>query len=118
MRVLVVDDYEVIRKIHITNLKKMGIVTIQEAVNGKEAVDAVLLEAFDLILMDWHMPIMNGIEALTILREEGVQTPIVFCTDEKQSESTAQALNCGADQYLVKPYTPTQFRSVISQFIK
>ena len=78
-RILVVDDYEMIRKIHVINLKKLGIKDIHVAVNGQEAVEAVERKIFDLILMDWYMPIMTGIEALKVIRKRNIQTPILLC---------------------------------------
>lgn len=62
-RVLVVDDYDVIRKIHINNLRKLNISDIDEAGDGKQALTAVSSHEYDLIIMDFYMPEMNGLEA-------------------------------------------------------
>ncbi len=59
------------------------------------------------------MPIMNGFEALEAIRSQGNKTPIVFCTDEAEKKSVEVAMSSGATDYIIKPYTPTLFRSVI-----
>lgn len=114
-KVLVADDFQIIRKIHVTNLKKLGIENIQEVTNGKEALEAAGKTKFDLILLDWYMPIMTGLEALKAMREKGIETPIVFCTDEVEQESVNQAMGLGVSDYIKKPYSPTQFKTIISK---
>ena len=117
VRVLVVDDYELIRKIHIKNLHRLGITKIDQAENGQETIDLVEKNHYDLILLDWHMPEMNGLEALKIIRENGNSTPIILCTDEKEIESIQLAEEIGATDYMTKPYTPSEFRSTISSVL-
>ena len=55
----------------------------------------------------------NGIEALEAIRAQGIKTPIVFCTDEAEKKSVESAMGSGATDYIIKPYTPTLFRSTI-----
>jgi len=117
MKILVVDDYAVIRKIHINNFNRMGIMDVDQAENGNEAVEAANRIRYDLILLDWHMPGMNGLEVLKILRTQGNNVPIVFCTDESEKDSIKSAMLGGATRYITKPYTPTQFRTIMSEIL-
>lgn len=116
-RVLVVDDYEVIRKIHINNLRKLDILNIDEAVNGKQALTAVASHEYDLIVMDFYMPEMNGVEAMKILRASGFSKPILMCTDEAEEAAQENAKKNGAIRILKKPYFPNQFRSIVLELL-
>lgn len=117
MKVLVVDDYSCIRELNIKHLNMMGIVDIDQAGDGLEVLEALGKTTYDLILMDWHMPNMDGYETLKVIRERGIRTPVVFCTDEKKSEMIAAAREAGAADYILKPYCPTHFKFVIAKVL-
>lgn len=116
-RVLVVDDFEAIRKIHINNLKKMEILNIDEAENGKDAVTAASSQDYDLIGMDWYMPEMTGYQALKIMRAQGYLKPILLCTDESDQNNIHMAKINGASDVIRKPYSPSQFRSTVLRLL-
>ena len=102
---LVVDDSRVIRKVarRILEELKFGIV---EAADGKEALDACRSAMPDAILLDWNMPVMNGIEFLRALRREqgGASPVVVFCTTENDLDHITEAITAGANEYIMKPF--------------
>ena len=77
-----------------------------EAADGQQAVDACKAKMPDAILLDWNMPVMDGIEFLRQLRElpGGDKPVVVFCTTENDVEHIQQAIAAGADEYIMKPF--------------
>ncbi|HFC98313.1 MAG TPA: response regulator [Thermosulfurimonas dismutans] len=106
MKALVVDDSKSIRQIERKYLEEMGF-TVVEAENGEEALEK-LRENPDvrLIILDWHMPVMNGYEFLKAVRAnpEWNQIKIMMVTTENQQKSVIDALMAGANEYLMKPF--------------
>lgn len=104
-RCLIVDDSRVVRKVarRILELHGFG---IEEAENGAEALQACRRSVPDCVLLDWNMPVMNGIEFLRALRcEFGPDKPlVVFCTTENDLGSIEAAIGCGAQEYIMKPF--------------
>jgi two-component system, chemotaxis family, chemotaxis protein CheY len=117
--VLVVDDSAVMRKMIIRELTKSGIVAdnITEAADGIEGLECASKTTFDLILMDWNMPGMLGIEVVVKLRAAGVKTNIMMVTTEGEKTNVVKAIQAGANNYLVKPFTPEDFAGKIAQLI-
>lgn len=109
MKILIVDDSGPIRKIMGQMLTKMGHTTL-EAANGKEAL-AVLGDhpEVGLLMLDWNMPEMNGIELLEALKSKGQSAPrptIVMVTTENEMGKIVHAMTKGANEYIMKPFTP------------
>lgn len=102
---LVVDDSKVIRKVARRILEEMNF-EIQEAVDGKDALDQCHERMPDVVLLDWNMPVMNGLEFLRALREiQGVRQPkVLFCTTENDLAHIRTAMETGADEYIMKPF--------------
>lgn len=102
---LIVDDSRVIRKVARRILEEMGF-EIAEASDGVEALAWCRAAMPDTILLDWHMPVMNGIEFLKHLRQEpaGDHPIVVFCTVENDVARITEALEHGADEYIMKPF--------------
>lgn len=102
---LVVDDSRVIRKVARRILEDMSY-SIDEAVDGLEALQSCRKSMPDAILLDWTMPVMNGVDFLRLLRKEpgGDRPVVVFCTTENDVERISEALKAGADEYLMKPF--------------
>jgi two-component system chemotaxis response regulator CheY len=102
---LVVDDSRVIRKVACRILAALAFET-EEAADGEDALRACRRKMPDVILLDWQMPNMDGIEFLRILRgEQGGNNPIVvFCTIENDLAHITEALGAGADEYIMKPF--------------
>lgn len=102
---LVVDDSRVIRKVARRILEDLGF-EIAEASDGMEALAWCRAAMPDAILLDWNMPVMNGIEFLRHLRSEpgGDKPTVVFCTVENDLEHIREALAAGANEYIMKPF--------------
>ena len=102
---LVVDDSRVIRKVARRVLEDIGF-EIAEAADGMEALAWCRAAMPDAVLLDWNMPVMNGIEFLRQLRgEPGGDAPkVVFCTVENRPGHILAALEAGADEYIMKPF--------------
>ncbi|WP_369831660.1 response regulator [Caulobacter sp. HMWF009] len=102
---LVVDDSRVIRKVARRVLEDIGF-EIAEAGDGMEALAWCRAAMPDAVLLDWNMPVMNGIEFLRQLRTEpgGGEPVVVFCTVENDVEHIRMALDAGANEYIMKPF--------------
>lgn len=102
---LVVDDSRVIRKVSRHILESLGF-TVDEAENGREGLDRCELAMPDVVLLDWNMPVMSGIEFIVALRQrEGGDRPkVVFCTTENDVAHIREAISAGADEYVMKPF--------------
>jgi two-component system chemotaxis response regulator CheY len=102
---LVVDDSRVVRKVARRILEDLGF-GVAEAADGAEGLAWVRTAMPDVILLDWHMPVMNGLEFLRRLRAEpGGQAPkVVFCSVESDLERIREALEEGANEYIMKPF--------------
>ncbi len=103
---LIVEDSTIVRKISRTILEDIGF-KVEEAEDGVFAQHAIKQQMPDIILLDWHMPNMNGIEFLRWLRHEapGGDTPqVIFCTTETEMTHIQEALTSGANEYVMKPF--------------
>jgi two-component system chemotaxis response regulator CheY len=107
MKALVVDDSEVMRKVVIGALSRAGITDVDQAGDGNEAVEKAGSGAqYNLILMDWYMPNMLGIEAVRAIRATGNKVPIIMVTTEAEKGRVIEALKAGANNYIIKPFEP------------
>lgn len=102
---LVVDDSRVIRKVACRILNELSFTT-EEAENGAEALMVCRRQMPDVILLDWQMPQMNGVDFLKALRSEtrGNHPVVLFCTTENDVSHISEAIGAGADEYIMKPY--------------
>jgi two-component system chemotaxis response regulator CheY len=119
MKVLITDDSTTMLKIIKNTLIATGIDAsdIFEAQDGQEAYTKYKLHSPDLILTDWNMPVMNGLEFVKKLRLEGSITPIVMVTTEAQKSDVVLALKTGANDYITKPFTPNILKDKIDRFL-
>jgi len=117
MRVLIVDDSSVMRKIVARSLQQAGLDLTQvlDAGNGAEALAVVRQEKVDLILCDINMPIMDGLEFVKQLSglENAHGVPVVMITTEGSESHVVQALSAGARGYIRKPFTPEQVKEQV-----
>jgi two-component system chemotaxis response regulator CheY len=102
---LIVEDSRVIRRVTKTIMDGFGF-TCSEAENGQEAVAFCEKEMPDLILLDWNMPVMSGIEFLKKLRTmpKGDMPKVVFCTTENDFSHIQEGMAAGANEYIMKPF--------------
>ncbi len=116
MKVLVVDDSSMIRRLIKNTLTQSGFEDVLEATNGREAVTAVKNESPDLVLMDWNMPEVTGLEAVQAIRASGNAVPIVMVTTEAEKQRVVSAVQAGVNDYLVKPFTPDALIERVKKF--
>ena len=102
---LIVDDSRVIRKVSRHIVETLGF-TVDEAADGQEALAKCESKMPDVILLDWNMPVMSGIEFLVKLRERpnGREPKVVFYTTENDVAHIREAIDAGADEYVMKPF--------------
>jgi len=106
MRALVVDDSAVMRKVLIGALQRANITEVDQAGDGVEAVNAVEQHDYGVVLMDWNMPNMLGIDAVREIRAKGKKMPIIMVTTEAEKSRVVDALKAGANNYVIKPFEP------------
>lgn len=113
---LIVDDSKVIRMVARKILLELEFET-GEAADGKQALDACLAKMPDGILLDWNMPVMNGIEFLRALRAApgGGKPIVVFCTTENDIKHIQEAIEAGANEYIMKPFDSDIIKAKFSQ---
>jgi two-component system chemotaxis response regulator CheY len=105
------------RKILIDVLGKAGITDVAQAADGAEAVKAATAEDFGLILMDWNMPNMLGIDALKAIRATGKSTPVIMVTTEAEKSRVLEAIKAGANNYIIKPFVPSTIMAKIQDVL-
>ena len=120
VKILVVDDSNIMRKVIIGILEQVGIIreNIQEAADGAAGVEIALSSPVDLILMDWNMPNMLGIDALKAIRTAGNKTPILMVTTEGEKQNVVAAIQAGATNYLIKPFNAEDLREKVEQILE
>jgi two-component system chemotaxis response regulator CheY len=113
---LVVDNSRVLRKVTCRILEDLAFAT-EEAEDGAAALSQCRRRMPDVILLDWHMPNMSGIEFLRALRGEaqGRQPVVLFCTTENDVAHITEALGAGADEYIMKPFDRSIIESKLSE---
>lgn len=120
MKIFVVDDSSMMRKIVVQNLAQMGLTDVTCFVNGRLCLEALRANTpCDLILADWSMPEMDGITLLRSVRgmAECAKTPVVMITSESEREKIVAAISAGASSYLLKPFSPEAFAEKINQVL-
>jgi two-component system, chemotaxis family, chemotaxis protein CheY len=102
---LVVDDSKVIRRVARRILEELNF-TIDEAEDGRDAWEQCQKSVPDMVLLDWNMPVMSGLEFLRVLRstELAKQPVVIFCTTENDLAHIRVAVDAGADEYIMKPF--------------
>jgi len=120
IRILIVDDSGVMRKITKTHLAKIGYQNVVEASNGTEALAKLSEEKIDLIISDWNMPEMNGLQFVQTVKakEEYRNIPIIMLTTVSTQDEVLAALKAGASSYIVKPFKPEDLKEKILQVLK
>ena len=116
MKILIVDDSKAMRMIVSRVLRQAGYGTAEfvEGANGVEGLAAARAGGIDLILSDWNMPEMNGIDFLKALRAEGSTVQFGFVTSESTADMKEQAVLAGATFFITKPFTAEAFAEVLA----
>ncbi len=120
MSILIVDDYKTMLRIIRNLLKQLGFDNVDEALDGTQALDKMKDKEYDLIISDWNMEPMTGIELLKTIRGSGNKIPFIMITAESKTENVLAARQAGVNNYIVKPFNAdtlkTKLTSVLGEF--
>lgn len=119
MKILVVDDFLTMRRIIINLLRQLGFNNVTEAADGQQAWQRMQDGDIDLIVSDWNMPNMTGIEFLKHVRadEKFKKTPFIMVTAEGKKENVIAAVHAGVSNYIVKPFNAATLKEKMSKVI-
>jgi two-component system chemotaxis response regulator CheY len=120
MKVLVVDDFATMRKIIRNVLKQIGFEDIAEAEDGVAAMQILKREKVGLVVTDWNMPNMTGLELLRNMRQNSrcANVPVLMVTAEGMKENVLEAVKSGVSNYVVKPFTAEVLQEKIEAIFK
>lgn len=115
MRFLVVDDSSTMRRIIINTLNKLGHQDVVQAGNGREGIERLAHNAIDVVITDWNMPEMSGLEFVRLLRtvESTRNLPVLMVTTNAAQADVVEALRAGVNNFVVKPFTPDTIKEKI-----
>ena len=120
MQILVVDDYQTMIRIIRNLLKQLGFNNIDEATDGKAALEKIAAKPYGLIISDWNMEPMTGLDLLKTIRGGGSKVPFIMVTAESKTENVLAAREAGVNNYIVKPFNAdtlkTKLSSVLGEF--
>ena len=118
-KVLIVDDFSTMRRILKNILKQIGFTNISEADDGSTAWEELQKNSFDLIICDWNMPKMSGIELLKKVRADDTykDIPFLMVTAEAQKQNVIEAVQAGVSNYVVKPFTAESISEKLEKII-
>jgi len=116
-RFLIVDDMATMRRIIRSILNQLGYQNIDEAEDGKVALQKLKQQKYDFVITDWNMPNMTGIELVQAIRKdpELKHLPVLMVTAEAKKENVIMALKAGVNNYIVKPFTPATLKQKLEQ---
>lgn len=116
MKIIIADDSRVMRNIIENAIKPLGLATLH-AGNGQEVLDFLEKEGGDigLILLDWNMPVMNGLEVLETIKKNKTYAhiPVLIVSTESEDDKMSRAFAAGAKGYISKPFTPERLLSLV-----
>lgn len=107
LKILVVDDFSTMRRIVKNILRQIGYSNIDEAEDGNGALSKLRQDKYDLVISDWNMPNMTGLDLLKAIRADGNLNgiPVLMVTAESKKENVVEAIKYGVNNYVVKPFT-------------
>lgn len=119
MRILVIDDFQTMRRIIINLLRQLGFTNMTEADDGSTAWEKLQVEHVDLIVSDWNMPKMTGMDLLRKVRssDKYKTTPFIMVTAEGKRENVIAAVQAGVSNYIVKPFNAATLKEKLSKVI-
>ncbi len=117
MKVLVVDDFSTMRRIVKNILKQIGYSDIEEAEDGNSALARLRQGGFGLVVSDWNMPNMTGLDLLKAIRADNAlnNMPVLMVTAEAKKENVMDAIKAGVNNYVVKPFTADVLKEKIEK---
>ncbi len=117
MLVLVADDSGVIRSVIKRALTELGVTNVDEAIDGKEAIDRITENRYDLIVTDWNMPQFTGLDVIKAARQNGHKCPIILQTTEADRTKVMHAIAAGVNDYVLKPFTREEIRDKLERHV-
>ncbi len=119
LRVLIVDDQQSVRGICRYTLNQIGFSDIAEAASGREALRWLEQKMVDLIISDWNMPEIDGITLLKVIRHHPrtARLPFIMATSRSDRDQVREAISCGVNNYIVKPYDAATMRAKIEAVV-
>ncbi len=120
MRLLVVDDFATMRKIEKNILGQLGIKNVDEADDGSTALPKLKSTKYDVVLLDWNMPNMTGLELLKAMRadESLKNVPVIMVTAEALKDNVVAAAQAGVNDYVVKPFNASTLEEKLKKVLK
>ncbi|GAB5404092.1 MAG: chemotaxis response regulator CheY [Aureliella sp.] len=117
MRVLVAEDTSVLRMIIVRTLRSLGIAEIIEVADGAAAWQEFQAASFDLVITDWHMPRINGIDLIKLIRARDQEIPVLMVTVVDSRDDIVKALSAGVTDYLCKPFERTELEAKVETYL-
>lgn len=119
LKILVVDDSPTMRRILVNIIQKAGFTDVKEAVDGKDALANLLAGEYDLLMTEWNMPNMNGLELVIAVRAEKKlkNIPILMVTTRNIKEDIVNAIKSGVTGYIVKPFDAKTLKMKINEIM-
>lgn len=112
--ILIVDDMPAIRYVTKSIITHAGFINVREAFDGKSAYKIIVKNKIDLVICDWHMPVMNGLELFErVMESEKHKAGFILLTSETESSKVKEALSAGIADYLIKPFKPKDLLKIV-----
>jgi DNA-binding response OmpR family regulator len=115
-KILLAEDEEVLRMLVVDTLEDEGY-KIEEACDGKEAYNLIKENSYDLIILDYMMPVYTGLELLEMIRNDNNQTKIMLLSAKSQKSVQQKVLETGADYFMTKPFSPMKLIERIEEIL-
>ena len=106
MRIMLIDDSRTMRNIQKSVLASLGYSEVAEACDGQDALSKIGAFEPELCLVDWNMPVMDGLTFVRTFRKDNKTTPLIMVTTEAEKGRVIEAIKAGVQNYVVKPFTP------------
>ncbi len=119
LRILIVDDSPTMRRILVNTVIKAGFSDVKEAEDGKDGLAKLLAGEYDLLMTDWNMPNMNGLELVQAVRTDDKlkAMPILMVTTRNMKEDIVNAIKAGVNGYIVKPFDAKTLNAKIAEIM-
>jgi two-component system chemotaxis response regulator CheY len=117
MNILVVDDYVTMIRIISNLLKQLNFTNIDQASDGRAALEKMSAKSYGLVISDWNMEPMTGLDFLKELRGKGNNVPFILVTAESKAENIVAARDAGVNNYIVKPFNADTLKTKLSQVL-
>ncbi|MEL6328527.1 MAG: response regulator [Planctomycetota bacterium] len=118
MKVMLIDDSKTMRNIQKSVLKQLGFEELEEACDGQDALSKIGAFKPDLVLVDWNMPVMDGLTFVKQYRQQNKTTPMIMVTTEAEKSRVIEAIKAGVNNYVVKPFTPDVLQARINETLE